>query len=189
MTTISRPHTGVHVRTVHSPAEWRAAESLHADHLRWLAAATGVPSAAGDRPADDRPGGVPEPGGLAAGYARPGSCLLFATVGWTAAGILGIVPFDEPDARSGTALLTRFWVDPWARGLGAGVALLDAADRAAAALGHRTLRLEAVPSVMRRAVGLSRGMGFSVVGHTTVGPLAGVVLARAVSLSDEAPAA
>jgi ribosomal protein S18 acetylase RimI-like enzyme len=184
MTTTSRPHTGVHVRTVRTPAEWRAAESLHGDHLRWLTATTGVPFAP-----DDRPRPIPEHGGLAAGFDRPGACLLFATVGWTAAGILGIVPFDEPDARSGTALLTRFWVDPWARGLGAGVALLAAADHAAASLGYRTLRLEAVPSVMRRAVGLYRGVGFTVVGHTTVGPLAGVVLARAVSTPDEAPAA
>jgi ribosomal protein S18 acetylase RimI-like enzyme len=184
MSTISRPHTGVRVRTVRSAAEWRAAESLHSDHLRWLTAATGLR----DVP-DDGPRTVTERGGLATTYDRPGACLLFATVGWTAAGILGIVPFDEPDARSGTALLTRFWVDPWARGLGAGVALLRAADQAAASLGYQTLRLEAVPSVMRRAVGLYRGVGFSVVGHTTVGPLAGVVLARAVTQPDEAPAA
>jgi ribosomal protein S18 acetylase RimI-like enzyme len=184
MSTISRPHTGVRVRTAQTPAEWRAAESLHGDHLRWLAATTGVACAP-----DDRPGTGPEPGGLAVTYSGPGACLLFATVGWTAAGILGIVPFDEPDARSGTALLTRLWVDPWARGLGAGVALLRAADQAAASLDYRTLRFEAVPSMMRRAVGLSRGIGFTVVGHTTVGPLAGVVLARAVTPPDQAPAA
>jgi ribosomal protein S18 acetylase RimI-like enzyme len=53
------------------------------------------------------------------------------------------------------------YVSPWARGSGAGTALLDSAIEIASRGGHRRIVLESVPGAMDSAIRMYRDRGFA----------------------------
>lgn len=95
-------------------------------------------------------------------YAPPGGALLLARLDGRPVGIVALRPLGR-----GTAELKRMYVAPVARGLGLGRMLAEAAIARAADLGHRTVRLDTLPS-MERAIALYRALGF--VDDTAGGP-------------------
>jgi GNAT superfamily N-acetyltransferase len=88
-------------------------------------------------------------------YADPGGCLLLATLGGQALGCVGVRPLE-----AGAAELKRLYVDPAARGRGAGAALVRAAIDWVEASGYEWLRLDTLES-MEEARRLYRSLGFT----------------------------
>lgn len=95
------------------------------------------------------------PAGLAATFARPGSCLLMAEVGGRPAGCGGFVT-----AAPGEAEVVRFYVDAALRGQGVGSRLLAAVLDRAAAAGLPRARLETA-CFLDDAIRLYRRHGFT----------------------------
>jgi carbonic anhydrase len=168
----------VHVRTARTAGEWDAARDLVHRYLAWLTGAAGV-----DHPELVVPGAVAEAADVRAVYDRPAAALLLATVGGRPAGVLGLRPRWPKGAD-----LSRLWVDPRARGVGVGRALLREVDALAVRLGHRHLRLEVAPAIMPAAMRLSRADGFEEVGRRSRPALDDVlVLARPVRVPRRGP--
>jgi GNAT superfamily N-acetyltransferase len=91
----------------------------------------------------------------AAYYAARG-VLLFATRGHVGVGIAAL-----RDLGGGDVELRRMYVSPWARGSGAGTALLDSAIEIASRGGYRRIVLESIPGAMDSAIRMYRDRGFA----------------------------
>ncbi|HUF55414.1 MAG TPA: GNAT family N-acetyltransferase [Thermohalobaculum sp.] len=88
-------------------------------------------------------------------YGPPAGALLVARDrAGTPIGCVGLRPL-----ASGVGEMKRLYVDPAARGLGLGRALMEAVVATAAALGYREIRLETLPT-MAAAIDMYRRAGF-----------------------------
>ena len=114
---------------------------------------------------------------LPGAYAPPRGCLLLA---WNAQQAVGCVALRPLDARR--CEMKRLFVQPSARGLGAGRALVQHIVRQAQALGYAELLLDTLPG-MAAAQALYREFGFRDVVPYGHNPLPGVrFLALALGL-------
>lgn len=88
-------------------------------------------------------------------YAPPAGALLLARDrAGSAIGCVGVRPLHDEACE-----MKRLYVDPAARGLGLGRALMDAAIAEAIRLGYRELRLDTLPA-MTAAIAMYRAAGF-----------------------------
>jgi ribosomal protein S18 acetylase RimI-like enzyme len=87
-------------------------------------------------------------------YAPPRGRLLVARVGERSVGCVALRPLD-----AGTGELKRLWVEPEARGTGAGRRLVAAAIAEARTVGYSRIRLDTTPG-MEAAQALYRSLGF-----------------------------
>ncbi|MFO1036983.1 MAG: GNAT family N-acetyltransferase [Geminicoccaceae bacterium] len=102
-------------------------------------------------------------------YAPPtGELLLAFSSDGTPLGCVALRPLP-PD---GCCEMKRLYVDPSARGLGLGRALVDAVIEAARQLGYREMRLDSLPS-MTEAMALYRKAGFAPIAPYYATPIAG----------------
>jgi len=120
-------------------------------------------------------------------YAPPGGVLLLAFVDGVAAGCCALRPLRQTVAMPGEIAieLKRLWVEPRARGLRLGHALLQAAIAHAEYLGCTAMYLDTVPAVMPEANRLYAALGFEQVDRYNKNPVAGVIFFRK-SLRNEA---
>ncbi len=105
---------------------------------------------------------------LPGAYAPPRGCLLLA---WSAEQAVGCVALRPLDGRRGE--MKRLFVQPSARGLGAGRALVQRIVREAQTLGYAELVLDTLPG-MAAAQALYREFGFRDVAPYGHNPLPGV---------------
>jgi carbonic anhydrase len=140
--------TAVAVAPADSARHFADAVPLLAEHGAWLESVLGYP--VGHR----QPGWwreIRRPDGV---YTPPSGRLLVARAGGIPRGVVGV------SLTGRAAELKRMYVQPAARGLGLGRALLLAAIDAARELGATRLWLETSPVLMGRAVHLYRDAGF-----------------------------
>lgn len=96
-----------------------------------------------------------ELGDLPSSYGPPdGAARLVRGDDGVAVGVVGVRRFDEHDAE-----LKRMYLEPAARGTGAGRALAEAAIEAARSLGYRRLLLDTV-SRLATAIAIYEALGF-----------------------------
>ena len=84
-----------------------------------------------------------------------------------------LVSLLERKPQPGTLLMDGIFVEPQARGLGVGTALLDALEAQAARLGAKALRLDVIDT-NPRARALYARRGFVETGRVRLGPLASI---------------
>lgn len=111
---------------------------------------------------------------LPGGYAPPDGTLLLAVVNGTPVGCVGVRRFDATRCE-----MKRLYVDPSARGTGAGRALAERAMADARALGYVRMLLDTLPT-MRDAQALYERLGFRDVPPYRVNPVAGTRYLEAV---------
>jgi GNAT superfamily N-acetyltransferase len=134
----------VWIEPAETPDDWADAERLVRAYLR------GLPF-----PVDFQADVDVELGTLASAYGPPdGDLLLVRDEQGRSVGVVGVKRFDDDDAE-----LKRMYLEPSARGAGAGRALAEAAIAVARSLGYRRLLLDTV-SRLAPAVGLYQSLGF-----------------------------
>jgi len=104
---------------------------------------------------------------LPGGYAAPHGVLLLAVLDGTPVGCVGVRRCDAAACE-----MKRLYVDPKARGSGAGRALAEHAMAHARALGYQSMRLDTLPS-MAQAQALYGRLGFRDVPAYRENPVAG----------------
>ncbi len=108
-------------------------------------------------------------------WGPPHAALLFGVVDGR---ICGCVAVHLLPHRPGSAEFKRMWVDPSARGCGAGLALGLAAICWAQAHGASELLLDTVPAAMPGAIRLYAALGFEPTERYNENPVAGVAFFR-----------
>lgn len=91
-------------------------------------------------------------------WSLPRGVLLLAFVDGEPCGCVGLKLLPEP--HSDACELKRLWVEPGARGLGLGRALVEVAADWCCRQGRPTMLLDTVPAAMPEAVSLYRAVGF-----------------------------
>jgi GNAT superfamily N-acetyltransferase len=103
---------------------------------------------------------------LPSAYGQPDGAALLVRLGDDrAVGVVGVRRFDQHDAE-----LKRMYLEPAARGRGAGHALAEAAITAARSLGYRRLLLDTVAR-LGTAIGIYEALGFVEIGPYRHNPL------------------
>jgi ribosomal protein S18 acetylase RimI-like enzyme len=88
-------------------------------------------------------------------YAQPHGELLLAKLDGKSVGCVGLRPLED-----GACEMKRLYVDPQARGLKLGKALVEAIIQAAIERGYKEMRLDTM-STMTEAISLYKGLGFA----------------------------
>ncbi len=109
--------------------------------------------------------------GLPGDYAPPPGRLLLAYDGGRAVGCVAL----HASGGDGTCEMKRLYVQPAARGRGAGKALLDAVVAEARAIGYRRMRLDTVEPRMKAAVAMYRSYGFREIPPYRENPMPGTL--------------
>jgi len=116
--------------------------------------------------------------GLPGAYAAPSGALLLARD--RAGAAIGCAAL-RPLADHGCCEMKRLFVDPAARGLGLGRALMEAIVGEAARLGYREVRLDTLPT-MTAAIAMYRAAGFEPIApYYDTAPAGTIFLGRAIT--------
>jgi ribosomal protein S18 acetylase RimI-like enzyme len=107
--------------------------------------------------------------GLPGRYEPPGGRLLLGELDGTPVGCVALRALDET-----TCEMKRLYLDPRARGTGAGRALAERIVEAARGIGYRRMVLDTIPS-MSAAVALYRTLGFTPIAPYYPNPIPGVL--------------
>jgi GNAT superfamily N-acetyltransferase len=101
--------------------------------------------------------------GLPGKFSSPGGCILLASIGVEAVGVVALRPLSACGVLPGDATpaceMKRMYVKPSHRGRGIGRALCEALLQEARERGYRMMKLDSEPGFLP-AIGLYRKMGF-----------------------------
>jgi GNAT superfamily N-acetyltransferase len=138
------------VGRVRTDKDWREGWALLAEQMRWVGEVVGFDIRT------RQPTAVPEYADPATFYRHPDGALVIARADGRPAGVVGVHRL-----RGDVGELKRMYVRPWARGLGLGRLLVDAAVAEARELAFDDLWLETEPTAMAAALHIYRDTGFT----------------------------